>query len=76
MALRIIFMGTPDFAVPILHSIKKSNHDILSVYTQNPQKKNRGQKIGLTPIHEFSKQNNIKVRHPEKLNTNENLNFL
>ena len=39
MALRIIFMGTPDFAVPILHSIKKSNHDILSVYTQNPQKK-------------------------------------
>ena len=40
MALRIIFMGTPDFAVPILHSIKKSNHDILSVYTQI-HKKNR-----------------------------------
>ena len=75
MALRIIFMGTPDFAVPILNSIKKSNHDILSVYTQNPQKKNRGQKIGLTPIHEFSKQNNIKVRHPEKLNTNEEFEF-
>ena len=75
MALRIIFMGTPDFAVPILHSIKKSNHDILSVYTQNPQKKNRGQKIGLTPVHEFSKQNNIKVRHPEKLNTNEEFEF-
>ena len=32
-------MGTPDFAVPILHSLKKSNHNILSVYTQNPKKK-------------------------------------
>ena len=47
----------------------------MSVYTQNPQKKNRGQKIGLTPVHEFSKQNNLKVRHPEKLNTNEEFEF-
>ena len=39
MALKIIFMGTPDFAVPILQSIKESNHQILEVYTQPPQKK-------------------------------------
>ena len=32
-------MGTPDFAVPILHSIKKSGHNIISVYTQIPKKK-------------------------------------
>ena len=39
MALKIIFMGTPDFAVPILRSIKNSGHNILSVYTQTPKKK-------------------------------------
>ena len=39
MALNIIFMGTPDFAVPILKSINDSNHNILEVYTQPPQKK-------------------------------------
>ena len=75
MALRIIFMGTPDFAVPILRSIKNSGHNILSVYTQTPKRKNRGQKEGLTPVHEFSKQNNFKVRHPEKLNTDEEFEF-
>ena len=69
-------MGTPDFAVPILHSLKKSNHNILSVYTQNPKKKNRGQKISLTPIHEFAERNNIKVRHPENLDTVEEFEFL
>ena len=39
MALKLIFMGTPEFAVPILESIYKSNHKILSVYTQSPKKK-------------------------------------
>ena len=75
MALNLIFMGTPDFAVPILQSIKFSEHKILCVYTQIPKKKNRGQKKGLTPIHEFSKQNNLHVRHPEKLDTDEEIEF-
>ena len=39
MALKIIFMGTPDFAVPILKSIYESKHKILEVYTQPPKKK-------------------------------------
>ena len=38
MALKIIFMGTPSFAVPILESILNSQHHILAVYTQNPKK--------------------------------------
>ena len=75
MALNLIFMGTPDFAVPILQSIKFSEHKILCVYTQTPKKKNRGQKKGLTPIHEFSKQNNLNVRHPEKIDTDEEIEF-
>jgi methionyl-tRNA formyltransferase len=52
-------MGTPDFAVPILKSINESNHKILEVYTQPPKKKNRGQKIQNSPIHEYSNKLNI-----------------
>ena len=71
MALKIIFMGTPEFAVPILKSIYESKHKILEVYTQPPKKRDRGQKLNLTSIHTFSKKNNIKVRYPEKIDTKE-----
>ena len=64
MALNIIFMGTPDFAVPILKSINNLNHNILEVYTQPPNKKNRGQKINNSPIHDFSNKLNLPVRCP------------
>ena len=47
MALNIIFMGTPDFAVQILSKIHNSKHKILHVYTQSPKKKNRGQKTNI-----------------------------
>jgi len=59
MALNIIFMGTPEFAVPILNSIFKSDHKILQVYTQPPRKKNRGQKINISQVHKFSIENKI-----------------
>ena len=51
MSLKIIFMGTPEFAVPILKSIYESENKILSVYTQPAKKKSRGQKIIPSPIH-------------------------
>ena len=57
-------MGTPDFAVPILKSINNLNHNILEVYTQPPNKKNRGQKIQNSPIHDFSNKLNLPVRFP------------
>ena len=71
MALKIIFMGTSEFAVPILKSLKETKHIILEVYTQPPKKRDRGQKLNLTPIHTFSKENNIKVSYPEKIDTKE-----
>ena len=76
MALKIIFMGTPNFSVPILDSIYKSNHKIISVYTQYPKKKYRGQKKNYTPIHEYAQKNKIDIRYPEKLDTTEELNFI
>ena len=39
MALKIIFMGTPEFSVPILESIHNSKHKVIEVYTQPPKKK-------------------------------------
>ena len=53
MALNIIFMGTPEFAVPILDTINNSKHKVLGVYTQPPSKKNRGQKFKISPVHEY-----------------------
>ena len=61
MALKIIFMGTPNFAVPILKSVNVSKHKILEVYTQPPSKKNRGLKIQNSPIHDFANKLNIPL---------------
>ena len=69
-------MGTPDFAVSILESLNQSNHKILEVYTQPPKKKNRGLKISLSPIHEYSQKINIPIRHPLTLNTLEELEHI
>ena len=66
-------MGTPDFAVPILKAIHESKHKILEVYTQPPKKKNRGQKINLSPIHDYANQINIKVRNPITLEAKDEL---
>ena len=57
-------MGTPEFSVPIFKSIYETNNKILEVYTQPPKKKNRGQKIINSPIHEYSKKLGIPVRNP------------
>ena len=71
MALKIIFMGTPSFAVPIMESILNSQHHILAVYTQNPKKGDRGQKIKISPIHYFAKEKKIAVRSPKNLDKEE-----
>jgi len=76
MALNIIFMGTSDFAVPILKSISESNHKIKAVYTQPPKKKSRGQKIEKSPINLESIKLNISVRHPNNLNSDDEYNFI
>ena len=75
MTLKIIFMGTSKFSVPILKSIHDADYDIIQVYTQPPKKKNRGQKINQTPVHNYSDIKKINVRHPETLNTDEELDF-
>ena len=50
MSKKIIFMGTPFFAVPILKSLYQNGYPISVVYTQPPKKSKRGQKINKSPI--------------------------
>ena len=45
MSLKIVFMGTPEFSVPALEALINNKFEILSIYTQPPNKSNRGQKI-------------------------------
>ncbi len=76
MALNILFMGTPEFSVPILKSIYDSKHKISEVYTQPPRKRDRGQKLTYTPIYDFAKRNKISVRYPDEINTEEEINYI
>ena len=71
MASKLIFMGTPEFAVPILNTIHNSEHKILCVYTQPPKKKNRGQKIYSSPVQQYADRTNLKLRSPSDLNEKE-----
>ena len=71
MAKKIIFMGTPFFAVPILKSLYQNGYPISVVYTQPPQKSHRGQKINKSPIQGISETLNIDFRCPENLKDND-----
>ena len=71
MAKKIIFMGTPLFAVPILKSLYQNGYPISVVYTQPPQKSHRGQKINKSPIQGISEILNISFRCPENLKDND-----
>ena len=69
-------MGTPLFAVPVLKSLYQNGYPISVVYTQPPQKSQRGQKIKKSPIQGISETLNIEFRSPEKLNNNEEYEFI
>jgi len=70
MSKKIIFMGTPFFSVPILKSLYQNGYPISVVYTQPPQKSNRGHKINKSPIQGISETLNIDFRSPITLKDN------
>jgi len=70
MLKKIVFMGTPMFAVPILKSLYQNGYPISCVYTQPPQKSKRGQKINKSPIQLISETLNIEFRTPNSLKEN------
>lgn len=64
--MKIVFMGTPDFAVPSLRELIKK-YEVLAVFTQPDRPKGRGNKVSLSPVKEVAVENNITVYQPEKL---------
>ena len=65
--LRVIFMGTPDFAVPALAAIGDAGHDIVAVYTQPPRPAGRGMTARRSAVHDFAVQRHYSVHTPSSL---------
>lgn len=65
--LRIVFMGTPDFAVGILDTILKNNYEIAAVVTAPDKPAGRGQKINQSAVKVYAEENNLKVLQPTNL---------
>ncbi len=77
MSKKIVFMGTSNFAVPILKSIYQNGYPVSVVYTQPPKKSNRGQKFNKSPVNLFSENISLDVRTPQSLkDNNEEESFL
>ena len=70
MPKKIVFMGTPMFAVPILKSLYQNGYPISDVYTQPPQKSQRGQQINKSPIQGIAETLNLEYRTPKSLKDN------
>jgi methionyl-tRNA formyltransferase len=73
MPLRLIFMGTPDFAVPTLLELVAHGHEVLAVYTRAPKPAGRGMKLQPTPVEQEARRLGIPVLTPTTLKTPEAL---
>ncbi|MGB0343021.1 MAG: methionyl-tRNA formyltransferase [Parvibaculales bacterium] len=67
MGRRIVFMGTPDFAVPSLIALKQAGYEIAAVYTRPPQRQGRGMKQSVSPVHAQAEHYGIEVQTPDTL---------
>lgn len=68
--MKIVFMGTPDFAEKSLEAIYNSGHEILAVVTNPDRPKGRGMKMVSSPVKEFAISKNLKIYQPEKVRKN------
>ncbi len=65
--MKVVFMGTPDFSVPVLDALIKAGHEIVAVYCQPPRPAGRGKKERPTPVHARALELGLEVRHPVSL---------
>src|ERR1041384_8457207 len=73
MPLRLIFMGTPEFAVPTLRALHDAGHEIAAVYTRGAKPAGRGMKLQPTPVEQEARRLGIDVLTPTSLKTPEAL---
>ena len=69
--MRIVFMGTPESAVPSLRRLLDDGHEIIAVWTQPDKPAGRGNKLHQSPVKEFASQRNLTVHQPFKIKTQE-----
>ena len=69
--MKLIFMGTPDFAVETLKALLAAGHEVLCVYSQPPRAKGRGLALTPTPVHAFAEAHGIEVHTPISLKSEE-----
>ncbi|MGZ0245995.1 MAG: methionyl-tRNA formyltransferase, partial [Alphaproteobacteria bacterium] len=62
--MRLIFMGTPDFAVPALAALVDAGHDVVCVYSQPPRPSGRGHREQPSPVQKYAQAQGIDVRYP------------
>ena len=74
--MRILFMGTPDFAVASLKRLVEDGHDICGVFTQPDKPKNRGHKLTFSPVKEYALTQNLAVYQPLKMRDGEAMSFV
>lgn len=74
--MRIVFMGTPEFSVPILSALIEAGHDIPCVFTRAPKPAGRGSALTPSPVHRFAQAAGISVRTPATLKAPEEQDFL
>jgi len=65
--MKLIFMGTPAFAVPTLERLAAAGHEIVSVFTQPDRPKGRGQHDAMSPVKEAARRLNLNVQQPERV---------
>src|SRR5882672_10293939 len=67
--MRIVFMGTPESAVPSLRRLVDDGHEIAAVWTQPDKPAGRGKKLHQSPVKEFALQHNLTIHQPQKIKT-------
>ncbi len=67
MTLKIVFMGTPHFALPTLKALLSEGYDVIGVYTQAPKPVGRGYVVQKSPVHQFAEEKGIPVFTPKSL---------
>ena len=65
--MRIIFMGTPEFAVPTLTALVAAGHEVVAAYSQPPRPAGRGKKLQPSPVQREAERLGVEVRHPVSL---------
>jgi methionyl-tRNA formyltransferase len=75
-AVRLVFLGTPDFAVPTLERIVEAGHDVAAVFTQPDRPKGRGRHVVAPPVKEAALARGLRVHQPEGIRTTETIELL